>query len=113
MFFHRWHVDPELSKKVHESLRRLYKNLKNDDIIPEADMIAAFLEHLKDVSEEYKNEEVLKRWLSMTKGISKNPLGEWGLAASPNIRAKGKCRCEQNSKRLTIPPKLEQTDLLK
>ena len=89
MFFHRWHVDPELSKKVHESLRKLYKNLKNDDIIPEADMIAAFLEHLKDVSEDYKNEEVLKLWLSMTKVIGKNPLGEWGLAASPNIRAKG------------------------
>ncbi len=88
-FYHRWHVNSDLSKKVHESIRKLYKALKNDDIIPEADMIAAFLEHLKDVSEKYKNEEILKRWLSMTKTIGKNPLGEWGLATSPNIRAKG------------------------
>ncbi|HEY4498664.1 MAG TPA: sigma factor-like helix-turn-helix DNA-binding protein [Candidatus Paceibacterota bacterium] len=89
MFHHRWHVDHELSRRVHESIRRLYKSLKDDDIIPEADMVAAFLEHLKDVSEKYKNEEILKRWLSMTKVIGKNPLGEWGLASSPNIKAKG------------------------
>jgi hypothetical protein len=47
------------------------------------------LENLKDVSERYKNEEVIRRWLLMTKGISKNPLGEWGLMSSPNIKAKG------------------------
>ncbi len=88
-FHHRWHVDQELSKKVHESLHKLYNSLKDDDIIPESEMVAAFLEHLKDVSETYKNEEILKRWLSMTKVIGKNPLGEWGLATSSNIRAKG------------------------
>src|SRR3989344_7737719 len=88
-FYHRWHIDQDLSRSVHESLRRLYKNLKDNDIIPEADMVAAFLEHLKDVNEKYKNQEILKRWLSMTKVIGKNPLGEWGLASSSNIRAKG------------------------
>ena len=36
-----------------------------------------------------KNEEILRRWLSMSKKISRNPLGEWGLAASPNIKLKG------------------------
>jgi len=30
-----------------------------------------------------------KRWLSMSKTISKNPLGEWGKATSPNIRTRG------------------------
>lgn len=89
VFHHRWHVDPELSKKVHEAIRKLYKGLNDNDIIPEADMVAAFLEHLKDVSETYKNEEILKRWLSMAKVVGKNPLGEWGLSVSPNIRAKG------------------------
>jgi len=88
-FYHRWHVDHDLSRRVHESIRKLYKGLKDDDIIPEADMVAAFLEHLKDVNEKYKNQEILKRWLSMTKVIGKNPLGEWGLSSSSNIRAKG------------------------
>src|SRR3989344_1834372 len=89
VFYHRWHVDQELSQKVHESLRKLYKSLKDNDIIPESEMVAAFLEHLKDVSEKYKNEEILKRWLSMAKVIGKNPLGEWGLNTSSNIKAKG------------------------
>ena len=48
-FKHRWYVDPELSKKVHESLRKLYKNLADNDLISESDIINSFLEHLKEV----------------------------------------------------------------
>ena len=44
---------------------------------------------MKDVSEQYKNEEIAKRWLSMSKSISKNPLGEWGKTTSPNIHIRG------------------------
>lgn len=88
-FNHRWHIDPKLSEKVHDSLRKLYSSLSNDDIIPEADMVAAFLDHVKDLSEEYKKEEVIKRWLSLSKKLGKNSLGEWGKAESSNINAKG------------------------
>jgi hypothetical protein len=88
-FHHRWFVDEELSKKVHESIRKLYKNLSDDDIIPESEIVGHFLKHLESVNEEYKNEEILRRWLSLSKKISKNPLGEWGLNASPNIKVKG------------------------
>jgi hypothetical protein len=88
-FKHRWYIDFELSKKVHESLRKLYGGLTDDDLISESELIAQFLDYLKDVSDEYKNDEVLKRWLSMSKTLAKNPLGEWGLAESPNVRAKG------------------------
>jgi DNA-directed RNA polymerase delta subunit len=31
----------------------------------------------------------LRRWLSISKKIGKNPLGEWGHAASPNVKTKG------------------------
>ncbi|MFM2357483.1 MAG: hypothetical protein RJA61_220 [Candidatus Parcubacteria bacterium] len=88
-FKHRWHIDEKLSSQVHESLRGLYGSLSDDQIVPEGEFIKAFLEHLKGVSEEYKNEEVLKRWLSLSKNMSKNPLGEWGKSQSPNIKAKG------------------------
>jgi hypothetical protein len=88
-FKHRWYVDEELSKKVHDALRRLYKNLKDEDIIPESELITAFLEHVRDISDKYKDEEILKRWLRISKTIDKNPLGEWGIASSPNIRTKG------------------------
>lgn len=88
-FKHRWHVDASLSKKIHEALRKLYKNLNNDDLIPESEMIEGFLEHLKDVNEKYRNDEVAKRWLNISKHIAKNPLGEWGKADSQNVKTKG------------------------
>lgn len=88
-FSHRWSTDPEVADKVHESLRKLYASLSDEDLIEESKMIERFLSHLKDVSEEYKNEEILRRWLSLSKKMGKNPLGEWGMASSPNVSARG------------------------
>lgn len=88
-FRHRWIVDEEVSKKVHESLQKLYESLSDKDLIPEGDMVASFLEYLKDISDRYKNEEVIKRWLSISKTIKRNPLGEWGVTDSPNVSARG------------------------
>lgn len=88
-FKHRWHVDKDLSERVHGALRKLYVNLSDDDLVPESEMIDSFLEHLQDVNDEYRKEEVLKRWLSLSKQIGQNPLGEWGKTESPNVNAKG------------------------
>ncbi len=88
-FRHRWIVDDKVSMKVHEAIRDLYKTLSHEDLIPEGEIVATFLSHLKDVSDEYKNEEITKRWLSLSKTIAKNPLGEWGVAHSPNVNARG------------------------
>lgn len=88
-FKHRWHIDKELADKIHEALRGLYAKLGDDEIIPESEIISSFLEHLKDVSDEYKEDEVLTRWLSISKNIAKNPLGEWGKSKSSNIKTKG------------------------
>ena len=88
-FKHRWSIDKDLSKKNHTSLRTLYSTLSDDEILLESDMVAKFLEHLKDVSDKYKNDEIAKRWLTLSKLIDKNPLGEWGKTGSSNINAKG------------------------
>lgn len=88
-FKHRWTVDKETSGCVHESLRKLYESLSDSDLVAEEDIIIKFLSHLKDVAGQYKNEEILKRWLSISKVIGKNPLGEWGKAQSPSIRTRG------------------------
>jgi DNA-binding winged helix-turn-helix (wHTH) protein len=88
-FKHRWHVDKDLSEKIHFSLKKLYNSLSDDELLLEADMINSFLEYVEDVSEQYKKEEILKRWLTLSKKISKNPLGEWGKTSSPNVNAKG------------------------
>lgn len=88
-FKHRWHIDDNHSKKIEEALRKLYKNLKDDDIIPESEMIDTFLNHIEDMNDQYRNTEILKRWLSVSKKVGKNPLGEWGVSSSSNIKAKG------------------------
>lgn len=88
-FKHRWHVDSALSEKIHNALQKLYAKLGDDEIIPESEIISSFLEYLKDISDEYKQDEILTRWLSISKNMAKNPLGEWGKSNSSNIKTKG------------------------
>ena len=88
-FHTRYSIDDEMAGKVHEALRKLYSSLNDEDLIGEAEMIKKFFEHMKDVALEYRDEEMAKRWLSMSKTVAKNPLGEWGKASSPNIRTRG------------------------
>jgi Sigma-70, region 4 len=88
-FRHRWHVNTELAKQVENALRKLYSNLSNQDLLPESEMVNKFLTHLEDVSEKYKNQEVVRRWLALSKAIGKNALGDWGISGSANIKTKG------------------------
>lgn len=84
-----WYVDPALSDKIQTALKHLYEGLSDEDLIPESDMIDRFLLELKDINDKHRDDEVLKRWLSISKKIGKNPLGEWGPSASPNVKTKG------------------------
>jgi len=88
-FHTRWSMDDEMSEKVQETLRKLYASLSDEDLIPETEMIKKFFDQMKGVSEQYRDDEMAKRWLSMSKNVAKNPLGEWGRANSPNIRTRG------------------------
>jgi DNA-directed RNA polymerase delta subunit len=88
-FRHRWFIDNILADKVHEALRRLYATLKGEDLLSEPDIIKSFLEQIEDIADKYKNEEIAKRWLSLSKKIGKNTLGEWGKTESSNISTKG------------------------
>jgi hypothetical protein len=74
---------------VHDALSSLYASLEDSDVLPEGELLDRFLDELKDVNDAYKNEEIMKRWLSLSKTISSNPLSEWGRASSPTIRTKG------------------------
>lgn len=88
-FKHRWYVDEALAERIQEALRTLYTNLDDDALVPESELIASFLEEIRDLSEKYKTDEVVRRWLSISKKLGKNPLGEWGASASPNVKVKG------------------------
>lgn len=88
-FRHHWHIDKDLADKIKEALRKLYASLSDDELVLESDLIDSFLREIRDLNDKYKNEEVIKRWLSLSHKIGKNPLGEWGRSSSSNVNAKG------------------------
>ena len=88
-FLARWHIDTATAKKIHDALGKLYGSLDDEEVVPEGELLDRFLEELKGVNEAYKRDEVLKRWLSISKNIGKNPHGEWGRTSAPAIRTKG------------------------
>lgn len=84
-----WYIDPELAQKIEVALRNLYAGLTDEDLIPESEMIDRFLKDIQNINDKHRNEEIARRWLSISKHIGKNPLGEWGPAHSPNVKTKG------------------------
>lgn len=87
-FEHRWYTEKKIAETVEEALRKVHKSLSPDDLVSESDILNRFREELIDIADRH-DEEALKRWLSISKQINRNPLGDWGHADSPNIRVKG------------------------
>ncbi|MCX6716282.1 MAG: hypothetical protein NT077_04730 [Candidatus Taylorbacteria bacterium] len=88
-FRHRWHTNEVLTKSVEDALHKLYGSLSTEDLLPESEMVQKLLNHLEDVSEKYKNQEIMRRWLAISKKIGRNALGDWGVTHSSNIHTKG------------------------
>jgi hypothetical protein len=88
-FEHRWFVDGDVAETIEQALHKLYASLSDDDLVSEGKIIETFLSHIKELSEHYQSEEMVKRWLEISKKVGSNPLGEWGPAASASISPKG------------------------
>ena len=88
-FKNSWSVDSEMADEIRASLKRLFESLSDEQLVTESDLISRFLDEIKQISEQYKNDEIAKRWLSLSKKISKNPLGEWGKSTSSSIKTRG------------------------
>jgi len=86
----RWYIDKYLSEKVHTALLKLHDEISQDDLISEEEILRRFTKLVNDAPKKYVSDtEILKKWLSISKQIGKNPLGEWGLTSSSNINARG------------------------
>ncbi|MEI6660019.1 MAG: sigma factor-like helix-turn-helix DNA-binding protein [bacterium] len=88
-FQSRWSVDGDVSDEIHKALKSLYSGMSDDELISEGELIKKFLNEVKNVSDKYRSEEIARRWLGMSKKISKNPLGEWGKSTSSSIKTRG------------------------
>jgi len=87
-YTHRWYTEKKIVDLVEKALKNVYKSLDRDELIEEDEILNRFKQELSDLAEG-KDETTLKRWLSVSKEIAPNPLGEWGPATSPNVRVKG------------------------
>lgn len=88
-FHHRWHTEPKVADMVEKALSKMHESLSEDDLLSKEEVMNRFLENLDEAVAREKDEETLYRWLGLSKRIGKNPLGEWGVSSSPNVRAKG------------------------
>jgi len=88
-YHYRWCLEHKLSETVEKALGNIFESLDDDELISEEEILSRLNDELGEIEECYRDEKILKRWLSISKQIDKNPLGEWGCATSPNVRAKG------------------------
>lgn len=88
-FVHRWHIDDAWRRRVETALDTLYENLSDDDLVSEGEIVNKFLREVKDISKDYRDDEIVKHWLSISKRISKNPLNEYGKSSSGSVNLKG------------------------
>jgi hypothetical protein len=84
----RWHIDEQLAVRVERALVSLYDSLSADSLTPDEEMISLFSRFLKQEGVKNVNEETIARWLTLSKRLGKNPLGEWGRVDSPHVRIK-------------------------
>jgi len=87
-YAHRWFTEQRMADEVERALRAVRKSLKRDELVSEQEIVNRFKAELVNMTEQH-NDDVLKRWLKISKQIGQNPLGDWGQAESPNIRVKG------------------------
>lgn len=87
-FAHRWYTEKKIADSVEKALKAVYESIQPDDLVSEEDVLNRFRDQLIDIADK-QDEQILKRWLTISKEISSNPLGEWGHADSPNVRVKG------------------------
>ena len=74
---------------MHGAIRKLCSHVSEEDLIKEEQLIAQFLKEIKDIVRDANNPELARRWLDLSKQLSRNPLGEWGKSSSPNIKLRG------------------------
>jgi len=88
-FCSRWTVNKEHADKVHASLKGLHKEIKNNDLYSEEDILSILKKHIEKEVKEKVDDAIARIWLDISKVIGKNPMNEWGSVYSPNINPRG------------------------
>ncbi len=85
---HRWYTERKIADSVEKALINVHRGLDRDELITEQEILTRFRAELLEIADKH-GDDVLKRWLLISKQIGRNPLGDWGPADSPNVKVKG------------------------
>lgn len=88
-FNKHWSVDGGVSTIVHDALLDLHTNISDEEMIAESILLDRFLKQMAELHEVYKSKEMLQKYLSLSRVLGKNQMGEWGKKSSPNIKTRG------------------------
>ncbi len=90
-FHHRWTTNGTIAIQIENSLRKISSKMSAQDLMGEQDLVDLLLKEVKEIADTaaLDNKILAQKWLRISKLIDQNPLGEWGLSKSPNIRMRG------------------------
>lgn len=90
-FKQRWITYNDVADVVHKILEDLHASVDHSDLVHEDELLKKIVSHdmIKQVEKIASSPETIKRWLLLSNFLSKNPIGEWGHAGSPNIKLRG------------------------
>lgn len=88
-FKERTTTNGDLADGIEEGLKKFHSWLCDDHMLSDDQLAEQILNHLKEVPPEYRKKEFINSWITISKHIACNLLGEWGLASAPHIKLKG------------------------
>ncbi len=87
-FYHRWTSDFKASKDAHKSIANFCANLGDEPLIKD-EMEKRFRSHVESEFGHTLGKEAVFARLGISKNITSNNFGEWGLASSSLVRPSG------------------------
>jgi predicted Zn-ribbon and HTH transcriptional regulator len=88
-FNKHWSIEPKVTEVVHQALVNLHSTISDEEMVAESILLDRFLKQMEELHEVYKSKEMLHKYLSLSKILGKNQMGEWGKRTSPNIKTRG------------------------
>lgn len=90
-FKKRWIVDKHVAERVHKALVDVHAGLSEHDLISGNEIVDRIMCHdgVCEITTHTVDQDMVNRWLSLSKALSANKLGEWGRASSPNVKTRG------------------------
>ncbi len=88
-FHHSWTTDAKKAEVIKEALGRLHKEIDENRLFSEKEILAMLDKHMRDVFKEKAEDEILLSLLKVSRIVASNALGEWGVSYSPFVRPRG------------------------